>query len=248
MRVLTLNIWNYEPMWETRRAAIVHIIETADADVVALQETRHDFRYERGAGQGAQIAHLTGYSPTEATAQVYLPFPRIDEGLTILTREQPLRTSVRPFTLFPHLRADENHRVCLSVAIDRGGRVVHVFDTHFSLDPTARLGNARELAETVDREAGAEPAVVMGDLNAEPLSPEIAYLTEEVGFRDVWREARGDDRGYTYASFNPVRRIDYILVKNMPVGPLSARLVGKPTPDGIYASDHLGVLADLPLP
>lgn len=246
--MLTFNIWNYEPEWEARRTAIVDIIEREAPDAVALQETRHDFRFERGTGQGDQIAKLAGYVATEATAQVYLPYPRLDEGLAILTRRPPLRTSVQPFTLHPHRRADENHRICLSVSLDRGGQTVHVFDTHFSLDPAARLSNARELAETVEREAGADPAVVMGDLNAEPQSPEILHLTTEAGFRDIWPAARGDDPGYTYASFNPVRRIDYILVKNMPAGPVTARLVGKLTRDGVYASDHLGVLADLPLP
>lgn len=243
---MTLNVWNYEPAWEQRRSAIARIIEEHLPDVVALQETRRDFRFERGVGQGEQIAYRAGYTATVAVAQVYVPFPRIEEGLTVLTREPPLRFTVHPLTLHPHRRADENHRICLSTTIECSGRIVRVFDTHFSLDPDARLENARELASVVNREAGPDPVVAMGDLNAEPESPEIHYLTAEAGFRDIWLDARGQESGYTYASFRPVRRIDYILVRNFPVGPVRAQLVGTQNSDGVYPSDHLGVVADLP--
>ncbi len=248
MRVMTLNMWNYESGWETRRAAIVQIIGDYLPDVIALQEARHDFRFERGVGQGEQIAGRTNYTAISAVSQVYVPFPRIDEGLAVLARDAPIRSRVHPFTLHAHRRADENHRICLSITVDRGGTAVHVFDTHFSLDPVARLSNAHELADLVDRVAGAQPAVIMGDLNAEPGSPEIEYLTSDAGFLDIWPAAHGEEPGFTYASFHPVRRIDFILVKNMPAGFVSARLVGTQPLDGIYPSDHLGVVADLPLP
>jgi endonuclease/exonuclease/phosphatase family metal-dependent hydrolase len=149
-------------------------------------------------------------------------------------------------TLHPHLRADENHRICLEVSLHRQRSPVHVVDTHFSLESAARLSNAQETVAFVNRVAGSEPVVLMGDLNAEPSSPEIRYLIEEGGFVDVWDVARPADRGFTYASFNPVRRIDFILVRNVPLDRVEARLVGTLRTDGVFPSDHLGIVADLP--
>lgn len=245
---MTLNVWNYEPNWAARRSEIARVVQEAHPDVVALQETRRDFRFERGRAQGEQLADRTGYVATSAVSQVYMPFPRVEEGLTILTRDKPLRSSTFALALDPHRRSDENHRICVYIALACGPYTVHVFNTHFSLDSQSRRTNARELARLVDRAAQAQPAVVMGDLNAEPGAPEIRYLVEEAGFGDAWRLGAGADNGFTYASFNPVRRIDYILVKNMPSGPVRTWLVGA-TPTGpAYMSDHLGVVADLPLP
>jgi endonuclease/exonuclease/phosphatase family metal-dependent hydrolase len=248
MRVMTLNIWNYEPPWEQRRQGIVRLITDAQADVVALQECRHDFRFARGTGQAEQIAERTGYLVTAARAQVYVPFPRLDEGLAILTREGPAAVDVCPLTLHPHRRRDENHRICLAVTLTIGGVRLHVADTHFSLDPVARLSNARETAAFLARVAGTEPCVLMGDLNAEPDSPEMKYLTGGAGFNDIWTLASGDAPGYTYASYRPVRRIDYILGRNLPAGEIGGYLVGASRIAGSYPSDHLGIVADLPIP
>jgi endonuclease/exonuclease/phosphatase family metal-dependent hydrolase len=249
MRVMTLNIWNYEPAWERRRSAIVGLIGDSRPHVVALQECRHDFRHDHGRDQGEQIADLSGYRPTSAVAQVYLPLPRIDEGLTVLTRDdvEVLGSDVRALTLFSHLRLDENHRICLAVSLRVGTQKVHVIDTHFSLAPGARLVNAREAASFAADIGKGEPLVLMGDLNAEPDSPEIEYMTSEGGFTDAWTAGGGELPGYTYASFNPVRRIDYIMTMDMPGDPRAVQLVGTEPLDGVLPSDHLGILADLPV-
>src|SRR5579884_862631 len=89
MRLMTFNIWNYNPPWPERRRLLADLILAHDPDVVALQETRHDFRFEGGRSQGDQLARLTDRHAVSAVAQVYWPFPRVDEGLTILTQEEP---------------------------------------------------------------------------------------------------------------------------------------------------------------
>jgi endonuclease/exonuclease/phosphatase family metal-dependent hydrolase len=129
-----------------------------------------------------------------------------------------------------------------------------VFDTHFSLSEVARVSNALEVARFVREAAGDEPAVVMGDLNAEPPTPPIRFLLGQeaidghVGdFEDCWVRANPSEPGYTYASFDPVRRIDYILGRNLPAGPLTARIVGGEAVDGVYPSDHMGIVAELPV-
>jgi endonuclease/exonuclease/phosphatase family metal-dependent hydrolase len=249
---MTLNIWNYNPPWKERRALIVDLIKHHQPDVVALQETRHDFRFERGKGQGDQIAELTGYHPTFAVGQIYFPFPRVDEGLTVLTRQRPAHLAVTQLTMHRKERADQNQRVCLCVGVPVDGKSFYIVDTHFSLSALARRTNALEAARFVTEQAQDGTAVLMGDLNAEPDAAEIRFLTgqeplegQTAAFVDCWTIAHPDALGYTYASFDPVRRIDYVLGLNLPAGVKRAEIVGGGASHGIYPSDHMGIVVDL---
>lgn len=254
MRCMTFNIWNYTRPWYARRRLIADIIAAHQPDVIALQETRHDWRFERGKGQGEQLAELTGYHPTFGLGQVYVPILRVDEGLTILTRSRPVRTYLRSLTMYPRERGDENQRLCLGVGLQVSGTPVDIYDTHFSLSAAARLSNAMEVARFIRETSEDRPAVVMGDLNTEPDTPPIRFLLgqEEVeeqrgDFVDCWVLANPGQSGYTYGSFDPVRRIDYILARNLPAGVSAAEIVGTEAAHGVYPSDHMGIVADIPL-
>lgn len=251
---MTFNIWNYTHPWPARRQMIADLIGKHQPDVVALQETRHDFRFERGRGQGEQIASLTDYHPVSAVAQIYLPILRVDEGLTILSREAALETSVFRLTQLPHERRDENRRICLGARLQHEGRSLRIIDTHFSLSARARMSNAIEAARYAREWGAREPTVVMGDLNAEPEEDSIRYLVgageiagEHSDLVDCWVAAHPHDSGFTYASSGPVRRIDYVLARNLPAGAISAFTVGGEARGGVYPSDHLGIVVDLPL-
>ena len=249
---MTFNIWNYQSRWRDRRELIAGLILAHNPDAVALQETRHDFRYERGKGQGEQLAEMTGYLAFSHTAQVYIPIPRVDEGLTILTRQPPRHTAVRRLTLLPRERRDENHRICLCATLPAGSRELHVFDTHFSLSARARQTNAVEVARFVAEQSGSHPAVLMGDLNAEPDSLPVRFLLgdqsidgERGDFVDCWVAAHPGDVGFTYASWGPFQRIDYVLGRNLGGMALQAQIVGDEASDGVFPSDHMGIVVDL---
>jgi endonuclease/exonuclease/phosphatase family metal-dependent hydrolase len=246
LKVLTFNIWNYAPHWPRRRAMIANTITTMSPDVVALQETRHDFRFHRGEGQGRQLAGLTGYHATTALGQVYVPLLRIDEGLTILTREPPITVFSHTLTRLKRERGDENQRILLGVRVAAAGAEIDVYCTHFSLSQAARVANAREVVGFTEADSGDRPCVVMGDLNAEPGSTEIRYLTEEQGFLDCWPAVYPDAPGFTYASWDPVRRIDYVLARAIS-SVRSIERVGDQPEEGVYPSDHLGLIAELDL-
>ncbi len=253
MKVMTLNIWNYSPPWYERRALIVERIEADQPDVVFLQETRHDFRFLRGEGQGEQLAALTGYHATSAVAQVYVPFPRVDEGLTVLTREEPTTVYTARLRRFPRERQDENQRICLGMTIRIRDEEADLYNTHFSLSPVARVANAADVLRFVDRHSGRRPAILAGDLNAEPGSEPLLTLTGSgtsagmTGFVDVWRSVHPDEPGFTYSSDGPVRRIDYLLVRNV-AGIIRADLIGGlASGRGVYPSDHLGIVAEIAL-
>jgi endonuclease/exonuclease/phosphatase family metal-dependent hydrolase len=252
MRFLTYNIWNYHRPWRERRAQIVAIIQTHRPDVVALQETRHDFRYERSKGQGEQIAELAGYHCTWAVGQVYFPLLRVDEGLTVLTREPPLQVMKKELTLYPHERGDDNQRVCLGVRVRHESGEVDVFDAHFSLSEIVRVHNAVESFRFIRDQSGERPAFLMGDLNTAPDTRPIRFLLgqQEVDgdsgdFVDCWTRAHPDDPGFTYASWDPYHRIDFVLGRNIGSRAVSAERVGLESRNGTYPSDHVGILVDV---
>src|SRR5207245_6367532 len=107
-------------------------------------------------------------------------------------------------------------------------------------------------------------AIVCGDLNAQPESDEVRMLTglravpvAGVVFRDAWTAAGNTGGGATISGRNPFAaadlepdsRIDYVLVGWPKLGGvgqvLSARVIGDTDVDGMFGSDHLGVVAEL---
>jgi endonuclease/exonuclease/phosphatase family metal-dependent hydrolase len=89
-------------------------------------------------------------------------------------------------------------RICAHLrVVDRGGKPLHVFNTHLSLPtPFAKefwtgsermgfginqLHEARALASFVRQQADGEPFLVCGDFNSPPGSPVFRYLTQEAG-------------------------------------------------------------------
>lgn len=254
MKCMTFNIWNYTRPWKQRQEMIADIIGHHRPDVVALQETRHDWRYERGKGQGEQLAESVGYRATVAVGQVYVPLLHVDESLTILTLEEPLRTVRKNLTMLPHEREDENQRVCVGVVVGSAAGPVWVFNTHFSLSARARVSNAMEVTAFIHETAGEAPSLLLGDLNSEPDEHAIRYLRGELSidgltgdFSDCWLAGRPGDPGYTYASSQPVRRIDYVLARNLRKPVMFAERLGDESRGGTFASDHLGVIVEIAL-
>jgi endonuclease/exonuclease/phosphatase family metal-dependent hydrolase len=106
--------------------------------------------------------------------------------------------------------------------------------------------------------------VLCGDLNADPMSDEIRMLTGRaavpvpgVVFHDAWEVAGRAEPGFTVCNSNPFmaanldtsRRIEFVLVGHAKLGGvghvLEARLFGNVPVEGIWGSDHLGVITEL---
>ena len=104
------------------------------------------------------------------------------------------------------------------------------------------------------------PSILCGDFNADPNSDEIRLLLglsspiNRTVLRDSWQLVNPDDYGYTWSNENnfarktlePDRRIDYIFVgapgKNGLGHPLESCLIGNIEKDGLYPSDHFGIM------
>ncbi|MDP3893296.1 endonuclease/exonuclease/phosphatase family protein, partial [Nocardioides sp.] len=113
-------------------------------------------------------------------------------------------------------------------------------------------------------------AVVLGDFDATPDSASMQFWRGRrpvdglsVCYQDAWEYAHPDDPGYTFELTNPLvrdgevatdvtRKIDHILVRSGWHGPTlhvtrCERVLDGPS-EGVWVSDHFGVLADLVLP
>jgi endonuclease/exonuclease/phosphatase family metal-dependent hydrolase len=147
---------------------------------------------------------------------------------------------------------------------------VDVFSTHLAWqldDARLRERQARALVRFVRRHA--DPAatvgpVIAGDFNAEPDASAIRYLTglqplggDRTYWQDAWRLAGDGGPGLTWSNANPHavldgepgRRIDYIFSGfHGPGGsgrPVECRVIANHPEDGVWPTDHFGVLAVL---
>ena len=147
---------------------------------------------------------------------------------------------------------------------------VDVFSTHLAWqlhDAALRERQVQSLARFVsERMDAAAPLgpVVAGDFNAEPESSAIRYLSglasldgASIYLQDAWRLAGDGGPGITWSNGNPNaapdqepdRRIDYIFSdfhgRKGAGRPVECRVVGDEAADGVWPSDHFGVLAVL---
>jgi endonuclease/exonuclease/phosphatase family metal-dependent hydrolase len=121
------------------------------------------------------------------------------------------------------------------------------------------------VAERPDR-----PVVLLGDFDAGPDAASMRFWTGRqslggmsVRYEDAWEVLHPDEPGHTFSPRNPLvlagemklergRRIDHILVRGGVHGPTldiaDCRLAFDQPVDGIWPSDHFGVIADLVRP
>ena len=266
-RLLTFNVLTRQSAaGEQRQEVARRLMAGLHADVVALQEVTRGSGFDQAAdllGPDFTIVDLPGWTadhegeclatrwPVEATFE-------LDLGLTA--------------------RAGSPARACavaIEVVIPPVGRLLAVHHKGtFELDrehvrEQQALATARFVEELV-AERPDLPVVLLGDFNAGPDAASLRFLTGRqslegvsVRYEDAWEAVHPDDPGHTFTPINPLvragqmplergRRIDHILIRSGPHGPAldvaDCRLTFDLPLDGVWASDHFGVLAELRLP
>ncbi len=219
-----------------------------------------------GLDQAAAIAEGFGYHVAYGRAHDERWF-----GNAVLSRWPIARTHVYEL---PRVGTDER-RTLLFAEIASPFGSIPFFVTHLNWkfdEGHVRAAQMLEIVHRIEALTGdkggdrgmAFPALLVGDMNAEPDSDEIRYLrgltsldgARRVYFQDAFAFA-GEGSGITYARRNPFaaplrepdRRIDYVFTRGRDEHhrgePIEASVCFDQPVAGTFPSDHFGVIATL---
>ncbi|WP_424215234.1 RNA repair domain-containing protein [Streptomyces sp. BI20] len=250
LRVLTWNtLWDrYDAeliSTARRRALLPAALAASGADVIALQEVEEPLWRALLAEPWLRAGWTVSDGPRGREVS--------DTGLAVLSRV-PI-TEVGTHSL-------GRHKAVLGVRLAAPSGPWTVLCTHLSSDHTQGGGEVRavQLGRIAQGLAGLDPAVpalVVGDFNDGRIGAEGPAGV--LGVADAWSRRHGpEDLTPTFdPGVNPLAavgsltgqagRIDRVLLRGDRARVLAARRYGdRPaTPDGLFLSDHFGVLVDL---
>jgi endonuclease/exonuclease/phosphatase family metal-dependent hydrolase len=266
MRVLTMNIFAHHRGWDDRRRVLAAGLADFNPDIAAFQEAITTDGYDQVTdilGSGYHVFHQDGRSddgvgasiasrwPIEVVRQADLqihkrPYPSGWIGLTVVEIAVP--EPIGPVLLVHHKPTWQS-----GAEHEREAQA---------------LTSARIVEEILD--GGERHVVLAGDFDATPDAASIRFWTgcqsldgTSVYYQDAWAAVHGDAPGHTFTPENgirsarwrprPGRRIDYVMVRCGDHGAAldieRCELAFDRPVDGVWASDHFGVVADLvPVP
>lgn len=262
--IATWNLWGRYGPWEARMHPLEASMRAVDADIWALQEVWED----DDGNQARVLATALGYEHV-----VFAPNLERDgvrSGNAVVSR-WPIRAQevrVLPRTAGDALDEEGEERLAVFAEVDGPRGPIQVYCAHLSWRDDHSAVRQVQIAEicrlVLEHRPRSFPAVLCGDLNAEPQSDELRMLTGQaavpvprVMFRDAWSAAGHTDPGSTLSNANPFsaanldrdRRVDYVLVGTPKLGGVGhvvdARIAGNAPVEGMWPSDHLAVVAEL---
>jgi endonuclease/exonuclease/phosphatase family metal-dependent hydrolase len=227
--VMTFNIHHGEGTdGAVDLARIARVISASGAGLAGLQEVdRHFAGRSDWADQAAGLAGLLGWHVAYGANIDLGPAapgrPRAQYGNAVLSRYPIARWQNTHLFRSP----GEEQRGLLHAEVDVPGVRLHVYVTH--LDAFSETDRVRQAQQVVQLVGDHCPAVLLGDFNARPQTPEIGSI--RAALTDTWTAA---------ATEAPAARIDYIFTSQQ----LTAAWTNRHTDDPA-ASDHLPVVSRL---
>ncbi|HEX7231245.1 MAG TPA: endonuclease/exonuclease/phosphatase family protein [Candidatus Binatia bacterium] len=243
IRILTLNTWHNHRPWQQRRNALVQGIVQYAPDILLFQEL-FDTNWSN------ELQARFGFPYLVSTQS-------IQSGLVVLSRLAAHGSEVyRMKTKSPF---ETYSRYALWTELGSADYRLSVFNTHLSWelqDDATRQAQVAELWSFMEKHRSGF-IVVAGDFNCTPDSLAMTWLISHSGFVDTYAILHPGEVGFTWSNKNffaqnqrpllPERRIDYVLADP---GLVKNRLrrcevvFDVPQSDGMFASDHFGVLAE----
>lgn len=252
------------PGWDRRHPLIGETVRALDPDVVALQEVPVDAPevLERLIGPGYHRTHFSRPSDDGVAGTLATRWPHR------LVTEIDLRISNRSRRTLPWCAA-----VLVELDTPLGPMLVAHHKPSWPLPfELEREEQAVLVARAIEEHIGSRDvhALVLGDFDAAPDSASMRFWRGKqpaqhlsVCYQDAWEYAHPDDPGHTFDLANPLvrdgdfgtavsRKIDHVLVRSGLRGPTLGvadcrRVLDRPV-DGVWASDHYGVVVDLVAP
>lgn len=242
VKVVTLNLYHDKDDWPKRRVQIVKTLRQLRPDAIALQEVlQHETLPNQAEWLAAQLDYQWYFVSTDPAGN-----PR-RYGNAILTRHPILRRgqkSLQPF---------DDSRTAGFLRIDLHGRPLNIYASHLHWTDEGGAIRSRQvddLMQYIDETSENIPSLVAGDFNATADSPELAGLRER--FVDIYGIRHPEADTVSSSTLNlkyfAPKRIDHVFFQRDAFGPLSATILfDRPDAQGIWASDHFGLLAELQL-
>ncbi len=249
LSVLTLNVWNREGPWPKRLPMIKSWISRLQPDLIGLQEVvdlshtqelLNDFSFHSewmGTNSGIAIAARW---PIRDRQELWLPGDGESNGGSALRGKVESPHGIIPFA-------------CATTWF---------YLTHHGFKRERQMPALNEFARGSDMNE--VPAILVGDFNTDCESAEIRYLKGLQSLQggsaywcDAWEQAGDGGKGATWSKTNdfaawapwPNRRIDYIFVAQPRLDGAGTieqcSVVCNEKVDGVWPSDHFGVLARL---
>jgi endonuclease/exonuclease/phosphatase family metal-dependent hydrolase len=270
MRVVALNLFGRRGNWAARRDVITAGLHALQPDLVAFIEAIKTDVYDQAAellSGGYELFHQSAREPggpgdvepgQGATIASRWPLGAVREVDQHVT---PRTVGFAATTLIAEVAAPAPFGPLLFAN--------HVPNWQLSFEHERELQAVRA-ARAIETQLDGRPGhvVLAGDFTANPEAASVRFLTgrqslqgESVCYRDAWEATHPGEPGETFTPRNalltdhdwPFRRLDYVLVRcGEHGGPTlaiaSCQLLFDEPVDGVWASDHFGVVADLVMP
>jgi len=260
LRIVTLNLWNGQRDVDARMEVLVPQLLALRPHVITLQEV---LEAPRGVQQGRLIAEALRAEYRFGCVDAASPGGPI--GNAIVSR-LPIHADMHMMLPGPH----GDHRGAMRCEIETTAGRIAVVTTHLTWEldgPQHRERQVLALDEFARSNPGPIPTIMSGDFNCTPDALVHQFLAGHSSldgrgtyWRDCFQRRHPHSDGYTWSARNPYvaraverdRRVDYIFIgpmkDNGPGAVLHARVVlDLPGAEGIFASDHFGVFAEIAL-
>jgi endonuclease/exonuclease/phosphatase family metal-dependent hydrolase len=270
LRVVTLNVWNTEG--DPRRARLINAeLRRLDPDLVAFVEVVKSAEHD----QLAELIDGTGLHGTHELDVLATAPPDVDRyGGNALATRWPHRVVEELDLRLPDAPDLPWCTLAAAVTLPGEGELLFIATclAWRMESEAARERQAVAITDLDERRRTDLPSIIAGDFNATPDAACMRYFTglqslggRSVYYHDAWAVA-GEGPGYTWTGDNPNtvptieamagphehhRRIGYVLVGGPQAHPratcrvVEARLAFDKSDDGVWPSDHFGVVADL---
>ena len=200
VRILTYNIHSaYDSQGAQDPEAIARVIESSQADVVALQEVSRGWLLDGSTD-------LVGFLARRLEMQILFQGTADPVwGNALLTRLPILERGSAPLPLAGTLLP----RGYLWATVDAGlPDPLMVIVTHLHHVESEHAPRLAQVPVLLDFWEERPSTILLGDLNSEPGYPEMALIAD-AGFVDAWVEA-GTGEGLTWPATAPFERIDWV--------------------------------------
>lgn len=252
VKVMTINLRQFQDWWEDRFPLIADEIVRLNPDIIGMQEM------QIGINQSAMLEKLIN---EKSGGQLkYYVYEHLKTGSEMIEGEGIAIFSKFPFEKKTFANLDYG-RLVLATRIDLGeGLKIDFFDTHLHHKggDDVRFGQAKKIVDLVQKLDAANVTFLTGDMNSEETSNTIKYFLDN-SFVDTYKKFHGD-KTYPDGNTSSViltkqnipqkqnERIDYVFLKTPPGRQDMARILDSvvcfknKNAEGLYPSDHLGVM------